>query len=270
MKILAIMGSPRKKKMTYTFTKKFEEIIQTIEPVDFEYLYLIDYDLKMCAGCYNCLMKDEKLCKDAETMEKIVDKMKNADGIIFVSPSFVDNVSGLMKNFIDHCSYLIHRPPFTDKYAITISVTLGSGHKETANYLAQTAAKMGFSVENINPIVLSTFDDTKELPKIKKNCIAFLNAIKQKAPARPTFNQVLYFKILQVMGEVQKSQGWGLDYDFWAKNGWYSAPYYREAKIGFFTNLFSNFIRNMIKSSIAKSFKDAQKKQRHHYNLDVI
>ena len=46
MKVLAIMGSPRKKGNTYKVTRKIEESMMQLRNVEFEYVFLKDVDIK--------------------------------------------------------------------------------------------------------------------------------------------------------------------------------------------------------------------------------
>lgn len=61
MKILVIMGSPRKGN-TYRAAKKIEESMQSMGSVEFEYLMLKDANLSQCRGCYVCIMEGEDHC----------------------------------------------------------------------------------------------------------------------------------------------------------------------------------------------------------------
>jgi len=61
--------------------------------------------------------------------------MIEADGIIFVSPVYCENVSGLMKNFIDRFDYVFHRQRFFDQKAMVLSTSAGGGLKDTLDYL---------------------------------------------------------------------------------------------------------------------------------------
>jgi multimeric flavodoxin WrbA len=49
--------------------------------------------------------------------------MMNADGIIFVSPAYANNVTGLMKNFIDRFAYVGHRPNFFNQCPMLVATT---------------------------------------------------------------------------------------------------------------------------------------------------
>lgn len=132
---MAIIGSPRKKGNSYKAAKEVEERMKQLGDVEFEYLFLRDADLKMCRGCFICISKGEDLCPLKDERAEIENKMLEADGIIFVSPVYCQNVSGLMKNFIDRFAYVFHRPRFFDQKAMILSTTSGAGLKETLDYL---------------------------------------------------------------------------------------------------------------------------------------
>ncbi|MEN4017932.1 MAG: flavodoxin family protein [Methanobacterium sp.] len=104
--------SPRKKGNTYELTRRVEERMKQLGDVEFEYVFLKDLDLKTCLGCQVCFNKGEELCPLKDDRAMLEEKMQNADGVIFTSPNYVFNVSGLMKNFIDRFGYVCHRPRF--------------------------------------------------------------------------------------------------------------------------------------------------------------
>ena len=51
MKILVIMGSPRKGE-TYNAVRKVETAMQALGNVEFDYLWLKDANLGQCRGCH--------------------------------------------------------------------------------------------------------------------------------------------------------------------------------------------------------------------------
>ncbi len=61
MKVLVIMGSPRKGN-TYRAAERIREIIQQRVPVDWEYVMLKEVNLEDCRGCYICFEKGEEFC----------------------------------------------------------------------------------------------------------------------------------------------------------------------------------------------------------------
>jgi multimeric flavodoxin WrbA len=85
MKILVIMGSPRKGN-TYRAAKKIEESMKAMGSVDFEYLMLKDADLSQCRGCFICFTKGEDHCPCKDDSPVIERKMHSTDGVIFATP----------------------------------------------------------------------------------------------------------------------------------------------------------------------------------------
>ena len=73
----------------------------------------------------------------------IVERMKDADGIVFASPVYIDNVSGQMKVFFDRLADAIHYQVLAGKYGCSVATTHTSGgdavvayQNHVLNYLA--------------------------------------------------------------------------------------------------------------------------------------
>ena len=58
--------------------------------------------------------------------------------MIITSPVYSLQISGQLKNFIDHMSYNFHRPKYFNKKALIITTTGGVRAKEIANYIVDT------------------------------------------------------------------------------------------------------------------------------------
>ncbi|MGZ7044375.1 MAG: flavodoxin family protein, partial [Methanobacterium sp.] len=140
MKVLTIMGSPKRKGNTYRITRKVEEEMKKLGDVEFEYVFLKDLDLKSCLGCGVCMDKGEEICPLNDDRAMMEEKMQNADGVIFTSPNYVFNVTGLMKNFIDRFAYVCHRPRFF-KNAMVLTTSGVGGSRFTLMSLS-TAPKI--------------------------------------------------------------------------------------------------------------------------------
>ncbi|HOI12433.1 MAG TPA: flavodoxin family protein [Methanoculleus sp.] len=105
MKILVIMGSPRKGN-TYQAAQRIEEVMRSLGDVEFEYLMLRDVGLEPCRGCLTCFTWGEERCPVRDDAPAVGQKLSDADGVIFASPVYGLAVTGLMKTFIDRFSYL--------------------------------------------------------------------------------------------------------------------------------------------------------------------
>lgn len=115
MKLLAIISSPRKKN-TYNMAKTVLEKIGG----DYEIILLKDKIIKPCGDCRNCHAAFK--CEVKDDMEEIYKKLEKADIIIFASPTYFHNVSGLMKNFMDRCLPFYFSRKLEDKKAILLTV----------------------------------------------------------------------------------------------------------------------------------------------------
>jgi len=116
LKILVVMGSPRKGN-TYRAAQKIEGVMQSLGDVSFEYVMLKDADLAQCRGCFLCLAKGEEHCPIRDDAPAVEQKMHEADGVIFATPVYGMNVSGLMKVFVDRFSYIFAPVSLTKKHS---------------------------------------------------------------------------------------------------------------------------------------------------------
>ena len=98
-KCLGICGSFRKDGNTgfllkYCLNKLSEMGVET------ELIWLCDYDIKPCTGCRNCLKTGACAIKDDMT-NIIIPKLLEADIIVLASPVYFNNVTSIMKTFMD-------------------------------------------------------------------------------------------------------------------------------------------------------------------------
>ena len=105
MKILAIVGSPRLKGNTnYLVDQALEEASKLA--VDTEKIILGQYEVNPCLGHDDCASFESCLQKDDASW--ILDRFREADGVILATPVYYYNVSAQMKAFIDR-NYFLYR-----------------------------------------------------------------------------------------------------------------------------------------------------------------
>jgi len=99
MKILALVGSPRKGSNTDTLV---EQILKGCEVKGHagEKLYLYDYEISPCIDCRNC-KKGDHVCTVPDGMQEIYPKIQEADLVIFGTPLYWYGPTAQMKLFID-------------------------------------------------------------------------------------------------------------------------------------------------------------------------
>jgi multimeric flavodoxin WrbA len=252
MKILAIMGSPRKKGNTYNVTRIVEESMKKFENIEFEYVFLKDLDLKSCLGCGVCLDKGEELCPLNDDRAMLEEKMHNAAGVIFTSPTYMFNVTGLMKNFIDRFAYACHRPRFFKNAMVLTTSGAGIGTKMMLKSFKMALLSWGFDVvESLD--IITNGDSTSKLstPKHKANkkinyATRKLYKAIQKGKPNPSILGMSMFQFAKK--EINKLNPEYYDFVYYNNQGWLkdNTYYYYDSETNFVkktvSKLFSNFI----------------------------
>lgn len=101
MKITVFNGSPKGKRgNTSVIVENFlagagEAGAET------EQVFLHAKKINFCTSCKNCWQKTPGVCAQNDDMAELIDKMKESEIIGYATPVFIDNVSGMMKNFMD-------------------------------------------------------------------------------------------------------------------------------------------------------------------------
>ena len=230
IKIVAIIGSPRRGD-SYCVIQVFESKLKAIEKaVKFDYIFLRDLKIDFCRGCMQCFKEGEEFCPEKEKTLKIRDKMLESDGVIFASPVYAHNVTALYKNFIDHFSYMFHRPRFFDKYAVVLATTGGAGLEIVLKYL-ESAKFWGFNVVGKIGVIgwkfkyLSDYRKDKE-QEIEKIAEKLVRAIKGKPPHKPDAEQIGFFREMKKLMKSNYSKYFPADYKYWKEMGWFNMEYF--------------------------------------------
>jgi multimeric flavodoxin WrbA len=102
MKILAINGSPRGKKgNTFIMVESFLAGAKAAG-AETEHVLLAERQIEPCKGCFSCWLKTPGKCVIKDDMTEMLEKIKTKpDIVVFATPLYVFNVTGLMKNFMD-------------------------------------------------------------------------------------------------------------------------------------------------------------------------
>ncbi|WP_225370514.1 flavodoxin family protein [Methanobrevibacter arboriphilus] len=102
MKVIAINGSPRKNWNTGTLINKVLEGAKS-ENAEIELINLYNLEYKGCISCFHCKRKDKRhgVCAVDDDLSPILEKLKEADAIIFASPIYFANVSSGMSGFLE-------------------------------------------------------------------------------------------------------------------------------------------------------------------------
>lgn len=151
------------------------KIYESIDSDSKELILLKDKTIKLCKGCLTCYTKPGCTIKD--DMQAILPKILESDILVLGTPNYYENVSGLMKNFMDRCHSFYEHELIKNKKIILVYVG-GGGKDGTKKHLDQ--AFYGFvkhlkldlagsySFEALEWNELSKKDISKEIAKIIK------------------------------------------------------------------------------------------------------
>ena len=101
MKVVAFNGSPRKKGNTSILIQcVFKELEQ--EGIETELVQLAEKKITGCTACFKCFENQDKRCAvKNDGLNECIEKMIEADGILFGSPTYFSNVTAEIKALID-------------------------------------------------------------------------------------------------------------------------------------------------------------------------
>ncbi len=107
MNVLAINGSPRiKQSATYHI---LDHLLSGMREAgaSTDLVHLREHTIQPCTGCFSCWVKTPGKCILKDDMAPLLDKLVWADLIVYGTPLYHFNMTGLMKNFIDRTLPLI-------------------------------------------------------------------------------------------------------------------------------------------------------------------
>ena len=108
MKIMAIVGSPRKGSNTDLLIDKVIEGARSKADVEVEKIYVYDADIKYCNGCgAHSILQGSKDCPLKDDMDGILKRMQEADGFIFGTPNHGRTISAGLTNFFSRMMPLL-------------------------------------------------------------------------------------------------------------------------------------------------------------------
>ena len=101
MKITVFNGSPRAEKgNTHFMVEAFSE--GAIEAgAEVENIFLVKKNIKPCLGCFDCWIKTPGRCIFSDGMDELLPKFTDSDIVVFATPLYIGNVTGIMKIFMD-------------------------------------------------------------------------------------------------------------------------------------------------------------------------
>lgn len=220
MKILAIHGSPRTIRSTTRKLAGFVLEVAAGAGAETEIIDLSDHRVTPCTDCEGCRMTGT--CVFDDDVSELLSRMREADGIVFGSPVYIDNVTGQMKIFFDRLADAIHYQVLAGKYGCAVAVTKESGGAEVVAYLNHVLNYLG--VISVGGISIATQGDAEAIDRAEPEARALgkklAGAIRDRY-SDPVQEKILadnrgYFrKIVEENRDFRSAE-----YEEWKRKGW--------------------------------------------------
>ncbi|ATW24759.1 flavodoxin family protein [Candidatus Formimonas warabiya] len=230
MKVLSIVSSYRRNGNTDRIVKLVEEQVLFIAnlqniPLELEKVSLGSFDIQTCHGCRICFDKGETKCPLKDELLPIRDKILQADGIITASPVYVEDVNGIMKNWIDRMAFNCHRPAFVGKPAVVITTSGMGSSNHALNTISTALSTWGCHIVSRSKFRTGALMKIDEINaryhhRIKKIAAKLFHAIMDKEVLKPSFYSLVVFRVQQKYWQKAVGQHDLFDFVYWGNKGW--------------------------------------------------
>jgi multimeric flavodoxin WrbA len=220
MKILAIHGSPRSIRSTTRKLAGFALEGAAESGAETEMIDLADYHVTPCTACEVCLLNG--ICVNDDDVPSLLIRMQEADGIIFGSPVYIDNITGQMKVFFDRLADAIHYQVLAGKFGCSVATTYDSGGDDVVAYLNHVLNYLGvISVGGIS-VATSGKTDTADAQEAaartlgRKLADAISNGYSDPAQEAILADNRAYFRAIVEENRDFRPE----EYERWVRMGW--------------------------------------------------
>ena len=121
MKVIAFNGSPKANGNTYVSINAVAEELKK-EGIDVEIINVGNKNITGCKACGGCSKTGKCVINDG--VNEMIEKMKEADGIILGSPVYYAGLNGTMKAFLDRAFMLVGANGAFLRHKVGVSVAV--------------------------------------------------------------------------------------------------------------------------------------------------
>jgi multimeric flavodoxin WrbA len=219
MKIIGISASP---KMEKSQTRRL--VMAVLEGArqtgaDVTFVDICSLEIKYCTACGTCYARGE--CIHDDDFPVLMEKMLDADGIIWGSPNYINSVTAQFKTILDRMADSIHCQSFCGKYGCAVSTAGGSMAEEVADYMNDTMRNLGATTVGRVGVLLGA-DPNAIVPAEKQakelgRKLADAIRTQWKDPVQEKYHKERreYFKRLVMFNKDL----WTHEYDYWKRAG---------------------------------------------------
>lgn len=232
-KVTAFVGSARKRH-THDAVSQFLGHLHSLGDVESEIVVLSDYRVETCRGCRVCFDKGEEFCSFKDDRDVLIQKISSSDGVIFATPVYSFQVSGIMKIFLDRLGFVFHRPRFFGKTFTSIVVQGIYGGGQVVKYLDLCGMGLGFNtvkgcyVTSLEPMTEKQRRETDAI--IARHSRKFHEALAKPAYPAPSLFKLMGFRMARTSMKLILDDS-ARDYRHYADRGWFESDYYYPVRL---------------------------------------
>jgi multimeric flavodoxin WrbA len=253
-RVTAFVGSARKGH-THRAVLQFLGNLRALGDVEYEIVALGDYRLEACRGCLSCFTKGEEFCPLHDDRNLLIKKIEASDGVIFASPNYSFQVSGLMKTFLDRLGFVFHRPSFHGKTFTSIVAQGIYGGGKIVKYLDFVGNGLGFNT--VKGSCLGTLEPMtqKAQQKIERTLAGqsrrFHERLAKPAFPVPTLLKLMLFRMSRTSMKLVLDDR-SRDYAHYSEKGWFESDYYYPTRLGALKKVAGNLFDSLAGSMAGK------------------
>ncbi|WP_461206213.1 flavodoxin family protein [Clostridium sp. DL1XJH146] len=242
MKKILLINASNRKRNTYSLLSSIGEILKN-NGFETELITLSDYKIDYCKGCEVCILKDKCVIKDDASiiMKKIID----CDGLVIGTPVYLNNMTGILKSFIDRTCSWFHRSEVAQKPTLLLANTQGSGIDSTLNSIKEVMVQWGVALAG----TLSRNGRTFNKPIDENEISKFIKLINNGGRGySPSFKQINTYNVQRTLA----TNIFPVDKEYWQNKGWIENSYFPGAKVNPIKKVYGNGIHKMLSKVIKK------------------
>ncbi len=209
-----------------------------------ERVMLARLSIKSCLGCRLCFDRAEQSCPHRDDLLALYEQLRAADGYVFASPVYVEDVNGIMKTMIDRLAFLCHRPSLYGKSTFVLTTSGIGSSRHAISSMSRAFGTWGIKIVGSAQFRMGALTAREEVASRYGKTIAraakkFLKQLTQK-PFRPSAYSLIAFAVQQKMWRRPGVDHDSVDYRYWLDSGWLDrgCRYYNPALARSFRALF--------------------------------
>jgi len=164
MKILAVCGSPRKGNTELMLSELL--LGASSAGAETELILLRKLKISHCVGCLSCSKTGK--CSIIDDMKGLYPKIKQSDVLVLGSPNYYENVTGIMKDFIDRLNIYYDKKELKGKKVFLLCAG-GSSSVKALDKMEDTVRMQGMEVAGmIGAKALEPSEIARDSAKLKE------------------------------------------------------------------------------------------------------